>query len=289
MDPAKMLRSVKLTSIKTMKIAFLGDIVGRPGRNFVMEQVRDLRRDYELDFVVANGENAAGGAGINTRIATSLRNTGVDAVTLGDHVWDEKGFTREIDKLTWLSRPANLPEANPGKTHLLIEKNNLKLGVVTVLGRQFMKTQAACPYLTATKYVEILKNEGAHAVLVEIHAETTSEKIAMGWYLDGVVGLVVGTHTHVPTADHKILPRGTAYLTDAGMCGPYKSVLGRDIEPVLGRFLDGVPRRFTVATEDVAISGCVVELDNDSGLATSIEPIYIEQENSVSETNEEEI
>lgn len=272
-----------------MKIAFIGDIVGRPGRNFVLEKVRDLRRDYELDFIIVNGENAAGGAGINTRIATSLRNTGVDGITLGDHVWDEKGFTREIDKLTWLSRPANLPEVNPGKTHLLIEKNNLKLGVVTVLGRQFMKIQAACPFLIAKQYVEQLKEEGAHAVLVEIHAETTSEKIAMGWFLDGMASLVVGTHTHVPTSDHKILPRGTAYLTDAGMCGPYKSVLGRDIEPVLGRFLDGVPRRFTVATEDVAISGCIVDVDNDSGLATSIEPLYIEQEISDSESSEEGI
>ena len=220
-----------------------------------MEQLRPLRRDHGLDFIIANGENAAGGAGINSRIATSLRNSGVDGITLGDHVWDEKGFTREIGKLTWLCRPANMPEQNPGKTSLLIEKRGLKLGVATVLGRQFMKTHTDCPFLTARKYVEKLKEEGAQAVILEIHAETTSEKIAMGWYLDGLCSLVVGTHTHIPTADHQILPRGTAYLTDAGMWAPYKSVLGRDVEPVLGRFLDGVPRRFTVATEDVAIRG----------------------------------
>ena len=281
-----MLRSLKLTSVKTMKIAFLGDIVGRPGRNFVLEKLRELRRDYQLDFIIANGENAAGGAGINTRIATSLLNTGMDGITLGDHVWDEKGFTREIGKLDWLCRPANLPEINPGKTHLLIEKEEMKLGVVTVLGRQFMKTHSACPFLTAKQYVEQLKSEGATAILVEMHAETTSEKIAMGWYLDGMVGLVVGTHTHVRTADHRVLPRGTAYLTDAGMCGPYKSVLGREVEPVLGRFLDGVPRRFTVATEDVAISGCIVEICNSTGLATSIDPLYIEQEIQSSEPEE---
>ena len=282
-----MLRSAKLTSIKTMKIAFLGDIVGRPGRNFVLEKLREIRRDYELDFIIANGENAAGGAGINTRIATSLRNNGMDGITLGDHVWDEKGFTREIGNLDWLCRPANLPEINPGLTHLLLEKDEIKLGIVTVLGRQFMKVHSDCPFLTAKKYVEKFKAEGATAILVEMHAETTSEKIAMGWYLDGMASLVVGTHTHVPTADYKVLPRGTAYVTDVGMCGPYKSVLGREVEPVLGRFLEGVPRRFTVATEDVAISGCIVEIDNDSGLATSIEPLYIEQNISNSESSEE--
>jgi metallophosphoesterase (TIGR00282 family) len=279
-----------LTSEKTMKIAFLGDIVGRPGRNFVMEQLRPLRRDHGLDFIVANGENAAGGSGINTRIATSLRNSGVDGITLGDHVWDEKGFTREIGKLNWLCRPANLPSVNPGKTSLLIEMNGLKLGVVTVLGRQFMKTHADCPFHTARKYVEDLKAQGAQAVILEIHAETTSEKIAMGWYMDGLCSLVVGTHTHVPTADHQVLPRGTAYITDVGMCGPYKSVLGRDIEPVLGRFLDGVPRRFSVATEDVAIRGCIIETDDSSGLAISIVPLHIQQpaETPAQDTESEE-
>ena len=261
-----------------MKIAFLGDIVGRPGRNFVMESVRELRKNHGLNFIIANGENAAGGAGINTRIATALHNSGVDGITLGDHLWDERGFEREIGKLHWLCRPANLPESNPGLRSLLLEKNGLKLGVVTVLGRQFMRVHPDCPFQTALRYAEELKDAGAQAVLVEMHAEATSEKIALGWYLDGIAGLVVGTHTHVPTADQRVLPRGTAYLSDAGMCGPYKSVLGRDIEPVLGRFLDGLPRRFTVATEDVAIRGCIVDIDEGTGLARGIELLHIPAE-----------
>ncbi len=258
-----------------MKIAFLGDIVGRPGRNFVMTKLRDLRRDYELDFIVANGENAAGGAGINSRIATSLRNSGINGITLGDHLWDERGFEQEIDKLDWLCRPANLPESNPGQTSLMLDNEGLKLGVVTVLGRQFMRTNANCPFQCARHYIEKLKSDGAQAVLVEIHAEASSEKIAMGWYLDGLASLVVGTHTHVATSDQRVLPRGTAYLSDAGMCGPHQSVLGRDIEPVLGRFLDGMPRRFTVATEDVAINGCIVDVDESNGLARGIELLQL--------------
>ena len=260
-----------------MKLAFLGDIVGRPGRNFVMEQVRDLRKAHELDFIIVNGENAAGGAGINTRIATALRNSGVDGITLGDHLWDERGFEREIDGLDWLCRPANLPESNPGLSRLLIERNGLKLGVLTVLGRQFMRVHPDCPFKTARRHAEELKAAGAQAVLVEMHAEATSEKIALGWYLDGIASLVVGTHTHVPTADNRVLPRGTAYLSDAGMCGPYESVLGRDIQPVLGRFLDGMPRRFTVASGDVAIRGCIVDIDETNGAARSIDLLHVQQ------------
>ena len=260
-----------------MKVAFLGDIVGRPGRNFVMEKIHELRVQHSLDFIVVNGENAAGGAGINSRIATALRNSGVDGITLGDHLWDERGFEREIDSLDWLCRPANLPESNPGLNSLLLEKGDLKLGVITVLGRQFMRVHPSCPFETARQYAESLKSRGAQAILVEIHAEATSEKIALGWYLDGIASLVVGTHTHVPTADNRILPRGTAYLTDAGMCGPYESVLGRDIQPVLGRFLDGMPRRFTVATGDVAIRGCVVDIDENNGISRSIDLLHLKQ------------
>ena len=151
----------------------------------------------------------------------------------------------------------------------------MRLGVVTVLGRQFMRVHPDCPFHTARRHVDELKAEGAQAVLVEIHAEATSEKIALGWYLDGIASLVVGTHTHVPTADNRVLPRGTAYLSDAGMCGPYQSVLGRDIQPVLGRLLDGMPRRFTVAKEDVAIRGCIVDIDEGNGLARSIELLHV--------------
>ncbi|MDX2109190.1 MAG: TIGR00282 family metallophosphoesterase [Verrucomicrobiota bacterium] len=256
------------------KLLFLGDIVGKPGRDAVIKRLPQLRQDWALDFVVANGENSAAGAGISGAIARDLFAAGVDAITLGDHVWDQRGFEDEIKSLDKLCRPANLPVNCPGRTYVIIEKAGYKLAVFTVLGRQFMNnTKADCPFLCSDKLLRELKGQ-ANAFLVEIHAEATSEKIAIGWYLDGRAGLVVGTHTHVPTADAAILPRGTAYLTDAGMCGPYASVLGREVRPVLGRFLDGMPRKFDVATEDVRLSGALVELTPD-GAASHIELITV--------------
>ena len=259
------------------KILFLGDVVGRPGRRFIKEQLAGYRREGGYDIVVANAENAAGGAGITAKIALALLGSGIDGLTLGDHVWDQKNFDNEIDGLTLVCRPANLPPSNPGRDRLLLAKDGFRLGLFTVLGRSFMGPKVDCPFATADRIVSELR-EKTDAILLEIHAEATSEKIALGWYLDGIASLVVGTHTHVPTADNRVLPRGTAYLSDAGMCGPYQSVLGRDIQPVLGRLLDGMPRRFTVAKEDVAIRGCIVEIDESDGLARSIELLHVPAE-----------
>ena len=252
-----------------MKILVLGDIVGRPGRSFLQNNLLDYKSENNIDLVFANGENAAGGAGITAKTANEIINSGVDAVTLGDHVWDQMNFNREIDGLNRVCRPANLPDSNPGKDYLILESNGLKIGLFTVLGRTFMGPKVSCPFQTAARIVKEMEGQ-TDAIFVEIHAETTSEKEAMGWYLDGQVSVVFGTHTHVPTADGRILKAGTAYQTDLGMTGPRESVLGREIEACLGRFIDGMPRKCPVATEDVGMQGCLLELDVKSGLPTSI-------------------
>jgi len=252
------------------KVLFLGDIVGRPGRNFVIERVASLRAELGADFVVANAENAAGGAGITGKIAGELLAAGVDAITLGDHVWDQKNFENEIGALEQVCRPANLPDNNPGRTHLILERDGFRLGIFTVLGRNYLALKSSCPFRKADEKLSEL-DAACDAFLVEAHMEATSEKIALGWYLDGRASAVVGTHTHVPTADGRILPKGTAYLSDAGMCGPYASVLGREIEPVVATFLDGMKRRFPVADEDVRISGCLIDIEPLSGHARGFE------------------
>ena len=252
-----------------MKLLFIGDIVGKPGREIVSTLVPKLRAERGLDFVIANGENAAAGAGITGSICKSLLEAGVDVITLGDHVWDQKGFENEITGLERVCRPANLPSACPGRDHVIVERNGFRLLVFTVLGRSFMGAKAECPFLAADAMLLRLagKFDGA---LVEIHAEATSEKQALGWHLDGRATAVLGTHTHVATADASLLRRQTAFLCDVGMTGPHESVLGREIQPVIGRFLDGLPRRFEVATGDNRLSAALVEF-NPTGRAERIE------------------
>ena len=257
-----------------LNILFLGDIVGRPGRNFVIERLADLRVELDVDLVVVNAENAAGGAGITKKIATDLHAAGADAITLGDHVWDQKNFENEIEQLECVCRPANLPEQNPGRSHLIIEKDGFRLGIFTVLGRNYLALKSSCPFAMADAKIKELESL-CDAVLVEAHMEATSEKVALGWHLDGRAAVVVGTHTHVPTADGRVLPGGTAYLSDAGMCGPYSSVLGRDVGPVVATFLDGRKRRFPVAEDDVRIAGCLIEIDPNTGLSNKFQRIEL--------------
>lgn len=248
-----------------MKILVLGDVVGRPGRNFLTQRLQGVRSELSVDLVIANGENAAGGAGITAKTAEELKRAGVDAITLGDHVWDQKNFENEIDQLPYVCRPANLPNSNPGRDHLIVESEGSRVGILTVLGRTFMGPKVACPFATATRMIEELKHE-TDSLIVEIHAEATSEKEAMGWHLDGKATLVFGTHTHVPTADGRILKQGTAYQSDLGMTGPRESVLGREIDACLGRFLDGMPRKCPVAEGDVGMQGCLVEISKENPL-----------------------
>lgn len=259
-----------------LKLLFIGDIVGRPGRDFVNERLRRLRTEHGLDFVIANAENSAAGAGITGTIARSLLDAGIDAITLGDHVWDQRGWETEITQIEHVCRPANLPPSNPGWDHLIIEARGFRIAVFTLLGRQFVGLKSDCPFRTADRMIEQLRAQ-ADAIIVEIHAEATSEKQAMGWYLDGRVTAVLGTHTHVPTADACILPKGTAFMCDVGMTGPYASVLGRQIEPVVAKFVDGMPRRFEVATDDVRLSGALIEIGASMASAQKIELLTVRQ------------
>ncbi len=255
------------------KILFIGDIVGKPGRQIVKAQLPGLIKKHQIDFVIANGENAAAGAGISKKLAQEIHQCGVDGITLGDHVWDQVGFSDDIDEIPYICRPANLPSRCPGSPYLILEKKGFRLAVVTILGQVFMKIAASSPIEMIDELLPELK-EQADAILVEVHAEATSEKVALGFYLDGKVSLVVGTHTHIPTADANLLPMGTAYQTDAGMTGPYHSVLGREINPIVERMKDGMPRRFPVATDNVQLCGCLVEL-KEEGLARNIELIKV--------------
>ena len=260
-----------------LKILFIGDMVGRPGRDIVAAEVPRLRAGLDLDLVVANAENAAAGAGLTGPLAKSILAAGVDVITLGDHVWDQRGFETELPVLDRVCRPANLPAGCPGRDHVVVEVKGVRIAVLTVLGRTFMGLKAECPFLAADTMLTRLAG-AADAFFVEIHAEATSEKQALGRYLDGRAAAVVGTHTHVPTADAGVLPGGTAFLCDAGMTGPYDSVLGREVAPVVARFLDGMPRKFTVAEGDVRLSGVVVEYDPAVRRATRCELLTVRAE-----------
>ena len=260
-----------------VRLLFIGDIVGRPGRDIVNERLATLRREHKIDFVIANGENAAAGAGSTGVIAKSLLGAGVDAITLGDHVWDQRGWETEITQIEKVCRPANLPASNPGEDHVIIEAKGFKVAVFTVLGRTFMGLRADCPFACADRMLEKLKGR-ADAIVVEIHAEATSEKQALGWYLDGRVTAVLGTHTHVPTADYSVLPKGTAFMCDVGMTGPYASVLGREVKPVIEKFLDGMPHRFEVATGDVRLSGALIDISPAMAKAEKIELLTVRSE-----------
>jgi 2',3'-cyclic-nucleotide 2'-phosphodiesterase len=259
---------------RVLKILFIGDIVGKPGREILAERLQRLRAELKADVVIANGENVAAGNGITAALARTLLGTGIDAITLGDHVWDQRGWEDDIDDLPGVCRPANLPESCPGADHVIVDVKGFKLAVFTVLGRTFMGMKAECPFLGAEAMLKKLDGK-ADGVLVEIHAEATSEKIALGWHLDGRVIAVLGTHTHVPTADASVLPKGTGFMCDVGMTGPYASVLGREVGPVIGRFLDGMPRRFEVAENDVRISGALVDYDEVAKRATEVRLITV--------------
>jgi 2',3'-cyclic-nucleotide 2'-phosphodiesterase len=256
-----------------MKVLFIGDVVGRPGRRILQERLMKLRKELGLDLVIANGENAAGGAGLTAAIASELLDAGCDVLTLGDHTYDQRGFEKDIEGQEQVCRPANLPAGCPGRDRLIFPVGGKTVAVFTVLGRVFMPPRD-CPFRAADRVLAQLKGH-ADVVIAEIHAEATSEKIGFGRYLDGRVAAVVGTHTHVPTGDAEIFAGGTAYMTDLGMTGPYRSVLGREIEPVVAGFLDGMPRRYEVASQDVRISGALIEIDADTGRATAIQQLTV--------------
>ena len=256
-----------------MKLLFIGDIVGQPGRRAVKELVPKLRERHALDFVIANGENSAGGSGISPKTAEEIFSAGVDVITTGDHLWDQKEVMELLQNEPRFLRPLNYPPGTPGKGSTILKIRDLPpVAVMNVQGRTFMQPPLDNPFLLAHEEVKWLRQH-ANIIFVDFHAEATSEKIAFGRMLDGQVSAVVGTHTHVQTADEQILPRGTAYLTDAGFTGPQESVLGREIQPVLQRFKTSLPARFEVARNDVKLLGALIEIDAASGKAVKIQRV----------------
>lgn len=255
-----------------MKVLFIGDIVGSPGREALKKILKDFRQENRIDAVIANGENAAGGSGLTPAIAEELFGSGVDVLTSGDHVWKKKDIYDFLEKTDRLIRPANYPRGVPGKGSTVVDIEGAgKIGVINIIGRVFMDA-VDCPFDRVREEIENVRKE-TPVIIVDMHAEATSEKVAMGWYLDGAVSAVIGTHTHVQTADEKVLPNGTAYITDCGMTGPYDSVIGRKKEQILTRFITQLPTRFELASEGVEMHGVIVEIDGQTGKATRIERV----------------
>ena len=252
-----------------LRLLFLGDIIGEPGRKAVIDMVPRLRKSWGVDFVVANGENAAAGRGITGRITIDLLRAGIAVVTTGDHIWDQKDVNAYIDTEPRLLRPINYPPGTPGKGSIVLETAKGKVGVINVQGRTYMQPSLENPFLHIEQEVKRLLAE-TNVIFVDAHAETTSEKIAIGRFLDGKVSAVAGTHTHVQTADEQIFPGGTAFICDAGMCGPTESVLGREIEPIIRRFLTSMPANFPVAKGNVTLHGILVDIDTETGKSQSI-------------------
>lgn len=260
-----------------MKLLFLGDLVGRTGRSAVIEQMPGLVDDHQLDFVVVNGENAASGFGITEAILQDVIDAGADVVTTGNHVWDQRDTLVYIERHDNLLRPVNYPAGTPGRgAHLFTARNGARVMVANVMGRVYMDALDD-PFAAIDRVVnDCPLGDVADAIIIDMHAEATSEKQAMGHFLDGRVSLVVGTHTHVPTADHQILSGGTAYMSDAGMCGAYDSVLGMDKEEPVNRFMRKIPgNRFAPATGESTICGVAIETDDRTGLAVEVAPVRI--------------
>lgn len=257
-----------------MRLLFLGDIVGKPGRIAVQKSLDGLRRDYRIDIVVANGENAAGGFGINHEVTRELLNAGVDVITMGNHTWKNREILQVFEHESRVIRPANYPEGTPGCGYgLFTAANGERVGVVNLLGLTYLDA-LECPFRVADELAQQLKKETPYVIL-DFHAEATSEKLAMGYFMDGKISAVLGTHTHVATADEQILPNGTGYITDAGMCGPIQSVLGIDPQLAIKKFLTKMPVRFEVAGGPRSVQGVVLQFDPD-GRASHIERIRID-------------
>jgi metallophosphoesterase (TIGR00282 family) len=255
-----------------LRLLFLGDIIGEPGRRAVIEMLPALKSAWGIDFVVANGENVAAGRGITPKLAIDLLRCGVAVITTGDHVWDQKDVVSFIETEPRLLRPINYPEGTPGGGSIVLETAKGKVGVINVQGRTFMLPALENPFRIVLAEVEQIRKQ-TPVIFVDVHAETTSEKIALGRFLDGKVSAVAGTHTHVQTADDQIFPGGTAFICDAGMCGPTESVLGREIQPIVQRFYSSMPISFPVAKGEVKLHGLMVDIDEESGRAMSVQRI----------------
>ncbi len=263
---------------RILRVACFGDVVGRPGILVLERRLREVREAFRLDFVIANAENAEDGSGVTPAIATKLLAAGVDVMTSGDHIPRRRAVFPILAKRDRLLRPANYPPEFPGGGVTVVDAGEgddaVPIAVVNVLGRLFMNTTLDCPFRAVDGALAECADR-ARVILVDVHAEATSEKVALGWHLDGRVSAVFGTHTHVPTADERILPRGTAYVTDIGMTGPHHSVIGRKIEPVLRKMITQVPERFVVATDDARATGAIFSIDSGTGRAVAVHRIQV--------------
>ena len=269
-----------------MKILFIGDIVGKPGRELIRKGLPGLADRLEVDLVIANAENAAAGFGVTKDIGDALLESGVHVMTSGNHIWAKKDVIEYIGGEPRLLRPANYPAGVPGRGSYVAQTGDGRaVGVINVMGRVFMQS-IDDPFTVVLKEIEAMRGR-TKVIVVDFHAEATSEKVAMGWYLDGKVTLVVGTHTHVQTADERILPNGTAYITDAGMTGPHDSIIGMEREPSLARFLNGMPSRYEPATGNPRLNGVVIEADDKTGRALAISRVSYSEKDLAAMAHEE--
>jgi 2',3'-cyclic-nucleotide 2'-phosphodiesterase len=258
-----------------IKLLFIGDIVARAGRDLVRQGLRRIVQAHAIDMVIANGENAAGGAGITREITDELLAAGVDVLTSGNHIWAKRETLEFIDKEPRLLRPANYPAATPGAgSHVWQNEDGVAVGVINLMGRVFM-APLDDPFVVVRQQIAHVRERGAKIIVVDFHAEATSEKVAMGWYLDGEVTAVVGTHTHVQTADERVLPGGTAYMSDVGMTGPHDGVIGMDRAGAVARFVTGIPSRFDAASGDPRLHAVVITADDTTGRATAVQRLSL--------------
>jgi metallophosphoesterase (TIGR00282 family) len=242
-----------------MKILCIGDIVGKPGRNYINTMLPKLINEHKIDFVIANGENCAHGVGLTRATYEELVYAGVDVITMGNHTWAKKEVIEFIEEKTNLIRPANFPSNNPGRGYTIIEKAGMRIAVINLIGRVYLDSYD-CPFKKADEILENLENK-ADIIIVDFHAEATSEKLALGWYLDGRVTALFGTHTHVQTSDERLLPKGTGYITDVGMTGPYDSILGVDKDIIIKKFISLMPGKFEVANDRATFGALLLELE----------------------------
>lgn len=258
-----------------MRVLFVGDIVGKPGRTALKALLPNLTDKFKTDLIIANGENIAGGFGLTESLVSDLFKMGVHIVTTGNHVWDKRDFVQFIAKEDRVLRPLNYPPGVPGVGSVILNVNGgLKVGVLNVSGRVFMSYNLDCAFRTTDAELKKIGKE-TNIIIIDFHAEATSEKVAFGYFADGRVSAVIGTHTHIQTADEKILPKGTAYITDVGMTGPVQSVIGIEINQIVERFLTNMPARFEIAQGPTVLSAVVVEINNESGKATGIQRLQI--------------
>lgn len=256
-----------------MRLLAVGDVIGNPGRRLLKEILPELKREYNIEAVIANGENSAGGIGITYSVAQELYAYGVDVITTGNHIWAKKEAINFIDSDKRIVRPANYNTELPGNGSTLFQLSNMSIGVINLLGRVYMDP-IDCPFKASLKEIERLKNK-ADIMVVDFHAEATSEKTALGWFLDGKVSVVFGTHTHVQTCDERILPGGTGYITDLGMTGPYNSIIGVDKDMVLRKFTTLIPEKFEVAKGNVQFNGVIFDINESNKKVEDIKRIFI--------------